>query len=477
VVVVFSGAVKTTDASAETGLPRTAAGSRWPAFGRVSAVLGELFPEARPLPGRLPRWFIVTLYVLSVAAGTLLLLARYVNEAPWQSIYAEDLPVYLVPALAHPWSSLLDSYAGYLQLLPRIIGQVVSLLPIRAAAAGFAIIGSAIAAACALFVFHASSGHVRSTLLRVLLGLSVLLLPVALLEIAASGVNTPWYLEMALFWALLWRPPTWAGAVLAGVIAFAAGSGNTTAAVFVIIVIIRIIALPRLREQVVSIGWALGCLTQVPYLLTSTSQSSSRLSKLATSGQSTGFYVHDVVLPAFGWHVSWLLRHWWDRNTAMFAVSGILILIVALVLIAGTARVRLFTVTALGFGFVFTVFAATVTWWVTYIPPSTANEPGARYTCLPIVLITAVLIVATDAFFVSAGRRALTPIVATVALIGVLCIGWIPDFRYVAQRNQVGLWAPKAAQWLATCQHHDVIRYKDGYFKGEIFIIPCSRIR
>jgi len=147
------------------------------------------------------------------------------------------------------------------------------------------------------------------------------------------------------------------------------------------------------------------------------------------------------------------------------------------VLIAGTTRVRVFTVTALGFGFVFTVFAATVTWWVTVNSVFPSNEPGARYTCLPILLITAVLIVATDAFFVSAGRRAVTSIVATLALIGVLCIGWIPDFRYVAQRNQVGHWAPRAAQWLATCQHHDVIRYKDGYFNGEIFIIPCSRIR
>ena len=440
-------------------------------------MLAELFPEARPLSGRLPRSLIVAIYVLSVVVGTLLMLARYVNVAPWQSIYAEDYPVFLVPALAHPWHSLLESYAGYLQLVPRIIGLVVSQLPIRAAAAGFAIIGAAIAAACALFVFHASSGLVRNTLLRALLGLSVLLLPVALLEIADCGVNTSWYLEMALFWALLWRPPSWAGSVIAGVIGFATASSNITAVVFVILVMPRIIALPRVREQAVSIGWALGCLTQVPYFLTSTSAQGSRLSTLATPAQSTGFYGRDVVLPAFGWHISWVLRHWWDRNTALILVGGILLLIVAAVLIAGTTRVRLFTVTALVFGFVFTIFAATVTWWVTVNKIIPSNEPGARYTCLPIVLITAVLIVATDAFFVSAGRRAVTDIVATVALIGVLCIGWVPDFRYVAQRNQAWPWAPTASQWLAACQHHDTIRYKDGYFKNEIFTIPCSRIR
>lgn len=475
--MVFSGTVKTTDASAGTGPPRTAAGSHQPAFGRVGAALAELFPEARPLSGRLPRSLIVAIYVLSVVVGTLLMLARYVNVAPWQSIYAEDYPVFLVPALAHPWHSLLESYAGYLQLVPRIIGLAVSQLPIRAAAAGFAIIGAAVAAACALFVFHASSGLVRNPLMRVLLGLSVLLLPVALLEIADCGVNTPWYLEMALFWAMLWRPPTRTGAALAAVIGFAAASSNITASVFAILVIIRIIALPRVREHVVSIGWALGCLTQVPYFLTSTSAQGSRLSTLATPVQSTGFYSRDVVLPAFGWHISWVLRDWWDRNTALILVGGILLLIVVAVLIAGTTRVRLFTVTALGFGFVFTVFAATVTWWVTVNKITTSNEPGARYSCLPIVLITAVLIVATDAFFVSAGRRAVTAIFATVALIGVLCIGWVPDFRYVAQRNQAPLWAPIASQWLATCQHHDTIRYEDGYFKNEIFTIPCSRIR
>src|SRR5580698_9275507 len=128
--VVFSGAVKTSDASTGTGPPRAAAASGRHALGRASAVLAELFPEARPLPGRLPRWLIVALYVLAVVAGTLLILARYVNQAPWQSIYAEDFPVFLVPALADPWHSLFQAYAGYLQLVPRLIGQAVSLLPI-----------------------------------------------------------------------------------------------------------------------------------------------------------------------------------------------------------------------------------------------------------------------------------------------------------------------------------------------------------
>ena len=494
--MVGSGTVRTRDTSAPTG---TAAATGGHVFGRIGALLTELFPQPelrqpelrQPEPAESARWrgsrpLIVAAYALSLVAGAVLVLARYVGTPPWRSIYAEDFPVYLAEALAHPWHSVFASYAGYLQLLPRIIGQLVSLLPIRDAAAEFAGSGALIAAACALFVFHASSGHVRSLVLRALLGLSVLLLPVALLQIADSGVNTPWYLEMALFWALLWRPPTRTGVALAAIIGFAAASSNVTSVVFAILVLMRIIALPRVREHAVSIGWALGCLLQLPYFLRSGSSSGSRLSKLATPGQSVSFYGHDVVLPAFGWHVSWVLRHWWDRNYALILVGAVLAIIVVCVLIAGSPRVRLFTAVALGFGFVFTVVAADVTWWVTINGVIPDAEPGARYTCLPIVLITAVLIVAVDALFVSGslsvGRRPVTAVIAIVGLIAVLCVGWIPDFRYTAPRNQAPLWAPIADQWLRTCQspsagQHSAVRYKDSYDNYVILIIPCSRIR
>ena len=82
----------------------------------------------------------------------------------------------------------------------------MSFLPLPEAAAAFAIAGAVIASAVALFVFHASAGHIHSGWLRGLLAAAVLLLPVAPLEIADSGVNTPWYLLFALFWAALWRP-------------------------------------------------------------------------------------------------------------------------------------------------------------------------------------------------------------------------------------------------------------------------------
>lgn len=447
-------------------------------FQRVRGTLAELFPEApAPTRPRRRRWLVALISVLAVITGAALSLARYTGMAPWRSAYAEDYPVYLVEALAHPWRSLFTSYAGYEQLVPRLIGQFVSFLPIRDAAAAFAIIGALVIGGVAVFVYFVSEGHVRGTLGRVLLALSVVLLPNALLQLANSGVNTPWYLEIALFWALLWRPRSKAGLAVAALIGFFAASSNITATVFVVLVVIRLVALPKVREHAVTAGWLAGCLVQLPYFLNSSSQASSRLSTLATPDETVRFYGHDVLLPAFGWHMSWLLRHWVDRNYGVLIAGGLIAIGTVLALVTGTRRVRVFVVTAFGFGFVFVAFAATVTYWVTLNGVKFDAEPGARYTALPILLITAAAIVAVDAkFSPRLSRDSIPAIAAAAVLIAVLCVGWIPDFRYQAQRDEGGPWAPIATQWQQVCQQHSVVRYTDAYANNTVFVIPCSRV-
>ena len=164
----------------------------------TGALLPELFPEP-PQPQAASSGRVVVrafLSAIALAAGAVVLLLRIAGRSPVTTIWAEDRTVFLVQALAGP-GHLFASYAGYLQLLPRIIGQLVAFLPLPDAAAAFAISGAVIATAVALFVFHASAGHIRSGWLRGLLAAAVLLLPVAPLEIADSGVNTPWYLLFA----------------------------------------------------------------------------------------------------------------------------------------------------------------------------------------------------------------------------------------------------------------------------------------
>ncbi len=92
----------------------------------------------------MPRGLPVLLLAAVVPLGVLVMLVRVAGPVPaWDSIYAEDLSIFLVQALQHPWP-LLVPYAGYLQLVPRLIAQFVFYLPLRDAAAAFAIIGALI---------------------------------------------------------------------------------------------------------------------------------------------------------------------------------------------------------------------------------------------------------------------------------------------------------------------------------------------
>src|SRR5262250_2180231 len=85
-----------------------------------------------------------------------------------------------------------------------------------------------------------------------------------------NGVNTIWYLLVALFWAALWRPRTRAGAVAAAVVAFAAAASTSLALLYAPLFAARAIVVPRrLREHAATAGWALGSVLQVGVIVTS----------------------------------------------------------------------------------------------------------------------------------------------------------------------------------------------------------------
>jgi hypothetical protein len=401
--------------------------------------------------------------------------------------------VFLVQALARP-GHLFASYAGYLQLLPRIVGQLVALLPLPDAAAAFAISGSMIASAVALFVFHASAGHIRSGWLRGLLAAAVLLLPVAPLEIADSGVNTPWYLLFALFWAALWRPRTRRGMALAALIAFLAGASTPLALALAPLFIVRIAALRRVREHAVTAGFAAGLLLQLPVIV---SAPNSRLDQAATPGGVLGFVAHDVVLPALGWHLDWWLQAAVGRHGATLLVGCVLAAVFGAIAVTQSARVRLVAAAALGCGFLLAAAAAALSRWVTVEPVHFHVEPGSRYTTLPIFLMEAAVIVAVDNVIRRARDRArpdeqgaasgVTPwtgwarargaTAAVAALVVALSFGWITDFRSDNGRAGGSPWAPVAARWLAGCQRHPDGSVTAPSKDPSSVVIPCANLR
>jgi hypothetical protein len=128
-------------------------GKRRDGAGNWRERLAALFPEAavstatvsvaKGAPSRRPRRRAVgvAVQVAVVCAAAAVLLLRVAGIPAWDGTYAEDNGVFLVDALVRPWH-LLVPYSGYLELGPRVIGQIVaSFLPIVDASVAYAITG------------------------------------------------------------------------------------------------------------------------------------------------------------------------------------------------------------------------------------------------------------------------------------------------------------------------------------------------
>ena len=437
----------------------------------MRAALVVLFPETpergRPQPQAAPqpgpghadaarsggrRAVYAAIQVAAVCVGTVVLLLRIAGVPAWDSVYAEDQGVYLFDALAHPWH-LIVPYGGYEEFVPRLVGQLISYLPLADVAVPFALAGAGIAALCALFIYHALDGWIRSPWLRALAGAALILLPLAPIEIADSTVGSPWYVLTALFFGLLWRPKNWAGMMAAALVAFAAASSEILAVIYAPLVLLRVVALPRWREQAVTAGWLAGLLVQVPVVLESYAQHTQRVTHLARPVQALGFYFHNVALRAFGWRVSLRLVEIAGLNGATVIVCVILVAVFGWALVTGSRQVRVFAAVALIMGFVQTVFAATLVRYVTSQQYSYNFEGGSRYATMPIMAMTAAAVVAVDARLrrqatAEGGDRIplLRPspwaLTAVVALVCVLALGWVSDYRYVTGHNFWGYWKP-----------------------------------
>ncbi len=329
--------------------------------------------------------------------------------------------------------------------MPRLVGQLVSYLPLADAAVPYALGGAGIAALCALFIYHAMDGWVWSPWLRALAGVALILLPLAPIEIADSAVGAPWYVLTALFFALLWRPKNWAGMTAAALVAFAAASSEILAVIYAPLVLLRLVALPRWREHAVTAGWLAGLLVQMPVVLETYVRHTQRLRSLARPVQSLGFYFHHVALRALGWRVSVRLVEIAGLNGATVIVCAILVAGLCWALVTGSRQSRVFVAVALITGFVQSVVAAALVPVVIRQQYQVDFEGGSRYAAMPIMAMTAAAVVAVDACLrrqasAEGGdrnaliRKSPRALAAVAVLACVLALSWVLDYRYVTQR-------------------------------------------
>lgn len=186
-------------------------------------------------------------------------------------VWAEDGRIFLGGAATKNFPLVvIEPYAGYLHVLPRLFAELAVQLPIGWWAAGVAIAAAAVRAAVALLVFTAAAGHLPSRKLRAVLAAAIILLPSGNSEALNNLANLHWFVIFGAFWALLWRPTTRWQNCLSAVALLLAVTTSPLGMLLVPLAAARL-ALPRRRDRVPALAFIVGLAMQIVPLLSSTS--------------------------------------------------------------------------------------------------------------------------------------------------------------------------------------------------------------
>lgn len=335
------------------------------------------------------------LAILLLALAVVLQLARLDVGNALESLWAEDGPILLQGAFDHGFlEALKEPYAGYLILVPRLIGELGAAVPLRDAAAAIAIASTLVVALSGLVVWFAAAGHIRNPYLRGALVALTVLCPVASLESIADGSYVLWYMLFASFWVLLWTPRSTGGAVLGGLFVLATGLSTPGLWFFAPVAGLRLLAATDRRDAAILGGYAIGAAVQVPVLA---SNSDNAVDPIWTNDIWTS-YLQRVLdggllgerLGGLGWEqLGWALL----AVLLLAALAGL-----AFVAWRSSAQVRSFVALAVGTSllmFVASVYQRAVGGQVMW-PAGTYFGNAGRYAIVPALLLASAALVAID---------------------------------------------------------------------------------
>jgi hypothetical protein len=352
--------------------------------------------------------------------------------------------------VAHPLvTNLFTPYSGYLHFAPRLLAQADSLFPVRDTAALYALEGSAVAAVCALLVFRSTQTLIGSRGMRALLAASVITLPAARYELIATLVNIQWFLTATLLWLLLWRPSTRAGRIVACGVAFLAAGSQPLVAIFLPVVILRLLAVPW-RENGVVVAYAGGLACQAWALLTHPVPSAASLgyTQVGTHLVAKLFALRVGVgaLAGTGPTVDFWLRY---GPWGAVAVTAVVLAAAALALRRAPRRVQIWAATGVLAGaalFAYTTHSRYVR--IALAPGQDPLQWNARYSYVPSILLLGAL--AMGASHLLARVRPALHVGAVAAIAVALVFAWTSGFR--STRSTAPRWSTALAAARTHCR-------------------------
>lgn len=437
---------------------------------------GELAVRREPLfplvgPSGSPRPVLAVGYGVGFALLAAVALVRQAGVSATQTLWAEDGMIFYSQALVHSfWRTLTTAYNGYDQLAPRLIIQLTKLAPIADASTVVALCGAGGIAGLGCLVFHMSRGHIASPALRGLLVVAMVALPLANVEMLDNLVNLPWWLFFAAFWALLWRPETTSGRVVAGLICCLAAASEPLVGVFVPLAAFRVWALPRLKEQASTVGLAIGLVYQGSVVLGSTGENS--FPKAGPSGLPADF----ALRVGLGWlsglrGTDAVVR--WDRSLAEVLGGVLFASIVVAGVKLGSKQGRAFVVATA----IMAPICFAVPVWLRGSGPfmqlaTTSVGYGGRYAATSILMVVSAVLVLAGHLSTDRRRRAPAHLAdvtvpsgaagnssggsrarwAFVACCVLLLPAWVADFRDTNGRAHGPTWQSQLSLAVATCR-------------------------
>jgi hypothetical protein len=285
--------------------------------------------QARPL-----KPFVLWGVLFTLAVVLPLLRQRHARS--WNTIWAEDGSIYLTQAKQGGGiHALFRSYAGYLQLPPRLLGATAGVLPLRQSAAFFAVSDVVVAALLAWFVYWASSGYVASRPVRLALASMIVLMPVLGMENTANATNTIWIFAAVAPWAFLAVSESRGGVAARSTVAFFASAATSLTFVYLPLALACALVRKARGTWIVAASFTVGLALQGLVALHATNtnrariaRSFSRLVGLTSLRVFGEYFVGDKGVGAL----------WRDYRIALIVLAPIGFAVIFVVLVWGADR-------------------------------------------------------------------------------------------------------------------------------------------